>query len=138
MVEFQFDNDDVQAKLKEFLDNGMYQALGQGLNKAALIIESKAKQNCPVNDGQLRQSISHDVDEREGIAIIGSNTEYAPYVEVGTGIYSSEGNGRKTPWQYQNADGEWIKTSGMKPQPFLQPAADSSTDEILRTFEGLI
>ena len=44
--------------------------------------ETYAKQETPVDTGRLRNSISHAVD---GEAVyIGSNVEYAPYVELGT------------------------------------------------------
>ena len=44
--------------------------------------ETYAKQETPVDTGRLRNSISHTVD---GEAVyIGSNVEYAPYVELGT------------------------------------------------------
>ena len=44
--------------------------------------ETYAKKATPVRTGRLRNSISHAVD---GEAVyIGSNVEYAPYVELGT------------------------------------------------------
>ena len=44
--------------------------------------ETYAKNATPVDTGRLRNSISHAVD---GEAVyIGSNVEYAPYVELGT------------------------------------------------------
>ncbi len=42
-------------------------------------------QATPVNTGRLRQSIA--VEEVEDGFIIGTNMDYAPYLEVGTGIY---------------------------------------------------
>ena len=44
--------------------------------------ETYAKQETPVCTGRLRNSISHSVDGEA--AYIGSNVEYAPYVELGT------------------------------------------------------
>ena len=44
--------------------------------------ETYAKQETPVDTGRLRNSISHTVDGEA--AYIGSNVEYAPYVELGT------------------------------------------------------
>lgn len=43
--------------------------------------EAYAKEECPVDTGRLRNSISHDVDEERKIAYIGTNVEYAPAVE---------------------------------------------------------
>lgn len=44
--------------------------------------ESHAKEYCPVDTGRLRNSISNTHDEDS--AYIGTNVEYAAYVELGT------------------------------------------------------
>jgi HK97 gp10 family phage protein len=90
------------------------------------LAEGYAVALCPVATSNLKQSISHDSDEET--AIVGTNVEYAPYVEYGTGIYA-EGGGRSTPWRYKDKDGNWHTTSGQKPQPFLRPAIADHTDE---------
>ena len=97
-------------------------ALLRGLEKVGLVAEGYAKKLCPVDTGNLRNSITHMIDEQEPAAIIGTNNEYAAYVELGTGIYA-EGGGRPTPWVYQDAKGNWHYTRGNKAQPFLKPAA---------------
>lgn len=138
MVELTFDNEELSKRLQEFIDKGLYDALKTGLTRACIEIEDEAKRNCPTGDGQLRQSITHDViaTKENVVGIVGSNVEYAPYVEVGTGIYNA--TGRKTPWSYQDARGIWHTTRGMKARPYLQPAADSKQQEILNAFEGLV
>ncbi len=45
--------------------------------------ETYAKNLCPVRTGRLRNSISHKVVD-ENTAVIGTNVEYAPFVELGT------------------------------------------------------
>lgn len=118
------------------LENELPNLLEKALEKACLIVENSAKQNCPVDSGQLRQSIKHEVDGLTGE--IGTNVEYAPYIEIGTGIYSTQGNGRQTPWKYQDAKGQWHTTKGMKAQPFLKPALESNFGQIARCFEELL
>lgn len=98
-------------------------ALLRGLEKIGLVAEGYAKKLCPVDTGNLRNSITHVVDEQEPAAIIGTDNEYAAYVELGTGIYAEGGGGRPTPWVYQDANGNWHYTRGNKAQPFLKPAA---------------
>lgn len=98
-------------------------ALLRGLEKIGLVAEGYAKKLCPVDTGNLRNSITHVVDEQEPAAIIGTDNEYAAYVELGTGIYAEGGGGRPTPWVYQDAKGNWHYTRGNKAQPFLKPAA---------------
>jgi phage gpG-like protein len=68
------------------------------MKKACLLVENDAKRNCPVDTGRLRQSITHRIEGSTGI--VGTNVEYAPYVEYGTGKHALGGNGRKTPWAY--------------------------------------
>lgn len=75
--------------------DGIESAIGVALEKIGLMAEGYAKKKCPVDTGNLRNSITHQVD---GDAVyIGTNIEYAPYVELGT--------------------------SRQKAQPFLRPAA---------------
>lgn len=97
-------------------------ALLRGLEKCGLVGEGYAKKLCAVDTGNLRNSITHAVDEAEPAAYIGTNSEYGPYVELGTGIYAEGGGGRPTPWVYQDAKGNWHYTHGNKAQPFLKPA----------------
>ncbi len=85
----------VLDNLEHFINEGLPEVLEQGLTKACLIVEGEAKKKAPARDGQLRQSITHEVDKESSTGYIGSNLEYAPYVEIGTGIYSSEGTGRQ-------------------------------------------
>ncbi len=95
-------------------------ACTKALEMCGLTAEGYAKLACPVDTGALRNSISHVVDESNKVCYIGSNMEYAPYVELGTGQYYS--GGRKTPWVYQDGKGNWHYTRGQRAQPFLKPA----------------
>ena len=105
----------------------------RALTKSCLMVEAQAKVNCPVDDGQLRQSIGSEV--KDNIGAIGTNVEYAPYVHQGTGIYAVNGDGRKTRWKYQDAKGEWHSTIGQQPNPFLERALDANVEEIIDTFK---
>lgn len=75
-------------------------ALSNQIERALIAIgitaESHAKDLCPVDTGRLRNSITHAVEMGEQAVYIGTNVEYAGYVELGT--------------------------SRMKPQPYLKPA----------------
>ena len=59
-------------------------ALLRGLETCGLVAEGYAKKLAPVDTGNLRNSITHTVDEDEPAAYIGSNVEYASYVCLGT------------------------------------------------------
>ena len=95
-------------------------ALLRGLEKCGLVAEGYAKKLCPVDTGNLRNSITRQVDTGTQTVYIGSNLEYAPYVELGTGKYYP--GGRPTPWVYQDAHGNWHYTHGNRAQPYLKPA----------------
>ena len=53
-----------------------------GLEAIGLVAEGHAKKETPVDTGRLRNSISHATDDEA--AYIGTNVEYAPYVELGS------------------------------------------------------
>lgn len=54
------------------------------LEALGLQAEGYAKLKCPVDTGRLRNSITHATVKREKAVYIGTNVEYAPYVEMGT------------------------------------------------------
>ena len=130
------DGSEVIIQLDNISSNILPDAIRKALEQSCLIVEGDAKTKCPVDSGQLRQSINHKVEDNAGW--VSTNVEYAPYVEIGTGIYSSEGGGRQTSWVYQDAKGEWHRTSGSKPQPFMKPALEQNTSKIIDQFRGLI
>jgi len=86
--------------------------LDSNMAKATAIVERQAKEDCPVDTGRLRSSITGK-QEREGdkiIGIVGTNVEYAPHVEYGTA---------KTP-----------------AQPFLFPALEKKKNEIMELLKS--
>lgn len=62
-------------------------ACQRALEKCGLVGEGYAKKLCPVGTGNLHNSITHTVSDGEKAAYIGTNSEYATYVEMGTGVY---------------------------------------------------
>lgn len=55
-------------------------ALLRGLEKIGLVAEGYAKKLCPVDTGNLRNSITNVVDEGGDAVYIGTNSEYGAYV----------------------------------------------------------
>lgn len=102
-------------------------ALARGLEKCGLVAEGYAKKQCPVDTGTLRNSITHTVDTNEKTVYIGTNSEYATYVEMGTGEYYPEG--RPKPWSYQDENGNWHTTAGQRAQPYLKPAVADHAEQ---------
>jgi HK97 gp10 family phage protein len=107
-----------------FIDNSkLFQeafeaACKRALERCGMQAEGYAKDLTPVDTGNLRNSITHKVVENE--VYIGTNNEYAAYVELGTGKYAE--GGRKDPWVYQDEEGRWHHTDGQRAQPYLKPA----------------
>lgn len=72
------------------------------IQKGCFAIEADAKDVCPVDTGNLRASIHTEIEPLKGE--VGTNVEYATYVECGT--------------RYQDA------------QPYLEPAYLKNKDKI--------
>ena len=75
-IQFTDNSKEVSEKIKK--------ALLRGLETCGLVAEGYAKKLAPVDTGNMRNSITHDVDEEEPAAYVGTNVEYAPYQELGT------------------------------------------------------
>lgn len=105
------------------------------LEVAGKFVEDSAKLLVAVDTGNLKGSIHHKVDEQELSCIIGTNVEYAPYVEFGTGEFAENGLGRKGGWFYVDEKGNKHFTFGNKPQPFLRPALFENKGTIKKILE---
>lgn len=65
---------------KEFLDD-LARKIPIALEAVGMTAETHAKKETPVDTGRLRNSIAHAVEGNS--AYIGTNVEYAPYIELG-------------------------------------------------------
>lgn len=74
---------------KEFIE-AKDKAIAAALEAIGLTAEGYAKNECPVDTGRLRNSISHTADGDS--AYIGTNVEYAAAVEYGDGKNFTTGN----------------------------------------------
>lgn len=110
--------------------------IDMGLGKACAIVEASAKQKAPKGDGDLRRSITSKIDDYKGIVY--TPLEYAPYVEYGTGLFAENGGRKDVPWCYQDEEGEWHTTSGMKPHPYMRPALEENRENIVKILKEAI
>ena len=107
------------------------EATENALTAIGFTTERYAKEKTPVDLGRLRNSMTHVVQDNS--VYVGTNVEYAPYVELGTGIYASDGNGRKDPWvYYDEKTGKFRLTRGPKPHHMIRRAVTEHTDEYRR------
>jgi len=79
------------------------------LETAIKVVEGEAKLQSPYQTGTLRNSITGRVEGEQGI--VGTNVEYAPYMEYGTKF--------------------------TKAQPFLRPALDNNKKNLLNLFSKI-
>lgn len=124
-IELHDRSDEVLAALQE--------AAERALEKCGLVAEGYAKRLVPVDTGNLRNSITHKVDPAEPAVYIGTDSEYAAYVELGTGEHCP--GGRPTPWKYQDANGNWHWTKGNPASPYLKPAVADHTGQYRKIIE---
>lgn len=106
----------------------------RALHAAGLIVQKNVILNIDklgiVDTGRLKGSYGFKVDMKRLAVDNGTNVEYAPYHEFGTGIFAENGTGRTKRWSYQRADGTWVSTKGMAARPHLRPAYTEHVREI--------
>lgn len=91
------------------VESAIDQAKARALEIMGGKAETYAKQLCPVDTGRLRNSITHEQYDTD-TEIVGTNVEYAPFVELGT--------------------------RRQKAQPYLRPAAENHADEYRAVWQG--
>lgn len=101
-IELHINDQEVLSRIDSILE--------QKLKEACVLVMDGAKQDCPVDTGRLQGSITYAVEGNEGI--VGSNVEYAPYVEAGA--------------------------RGRAGKHFLQNAGDRNREQILNLFRGCV
>lgn len=109
----------------------------RALEECGLVGEGYAKRLCEGfknPTGNLRNSITHQVVSSENAVYIGTDVEYAIYVELGTGKYYP--GGRQDPWVYQDAHGNWHMTHGQRAQPYLKPAVADHAQQYKQIIEN--
>lgn len=100
-----------ESHLGEFQD-ALESQIEQALSSIGLTAETYAKAACPVDTGRLRNSIAHEVETGGKSVVIGTNVEYAAYVELGT--------------------------SRMGARPYLKPAAENHSGEYRQIVESAL
>lgn len=115
----------------------------KALRQACVYVEKKAKEKAPYKTGELRDSITSNVEDMVGE--VGTNLEYAVYIHEGTGLWAFRGAGREAteehpiPWVYTPDDGETFYTTyGQEANPFLEQALDESKPQIQQIFDKVI
>ena len=100
-------------------EEGLEKAMKQGVQE----VRKEAVLMCPVDEGNLRKSISTTV-EKEGTTVTGvvyTNNDHAAHVEFGTGQRGAES---PSPPKAPLESGYRVDWPGMAAQPYLFPASE--------------
>lgn len=120
---------------RSLVESEFSSAVNSMLNELGEAATKHAKDNCPVDTGYMKRQLKHKRQDENSEIVGTANVDYSVYVELGTGIYAENGNGRKTPWRYQDKNGEWHTTRGQRPQPFIRPAIENHLNEYKKIIE---
>lgn len=132
---------DVESHVDEALASAD-SAIDKALEIIGIKAEKYAKARCPVGTvestgikgyrgGTLRNSITHTVNDNT--LSVGTNVEYAPYVELGTGPYFQA----PPSWEQFNAPkGKGVGRGYVRPRPYLKPAIADHIEEYKSVIEN--
>lgn len=108
-MKIEVDDREILEKFKQ-IANDVPKAAEDMIANVGAVALTEARNNVPVDTGALKGSITLEVEGGDNpVATVGSNLEYAPYVEYGTSSHT--------------------------PQPFMEPAkkiAESKMSEIMK------
>lgn len=109
-----------------------------GIRRAASLVTRDAKLIVPVDSGRLKSSITPDVrvKGKTVIGVVGSNKNYAPYVELGTKPHWPPLDALKV-WAARHGTTAYVVARGIakkgtKPYKYLQGAYDKNKDTIVK------
>lgn len=119
---------------------------GKALKAIGLFVEAEAKLRAPVGQyvedlvgGNLRSSIGHKVDKSRNVVHIGTDAEYAVYVEKGTAPHLIMPKvASMLSWVDKTGKrifAHMVKHPGTKAQPFLTPAVEDNINKIQQTVQ---
>lgn len=126
------------------VSNAVEKALMRAAEEIGGSAEGHAKELCPVDTGNLRNSISHSVENNfsnemsdpgdigeagEITVIIGTNVEYAAYVELGH---------NQEPGRYVPAIGKRLVADHVAAKPFIRPAMENFVQEYKQIIETTV
>jgi HK97 gp10 family phage protein len=120
--------DDLKTSMQNIADSDA--VMEKSIRKWTEYVRGEAVDLCPVDTGELQQSIHASVEKYpEPTGIVYTNKEYAPYVEFGTGRRGAATRDRTSP-EVNVAYSTHI--NGQEAQPFLYPALNNNRDRIMR------
>lgn len=114
------------------LRNSITHALSGCATAISTYRADRAKGNNPIKTGEYSGIAPEETETSKLMVYIGTNVEYAPYIELGTGNQTS--GGRPTKWTYKDDKGTHM-TGGRPAKPFLKPAVQNHKDQCRQILE---
>lgn len=146
-MEVKVDGLDKLLKKLDKLGGNIPKSTQKALKRAGAVIEAGAKNHCPVDTGQLRESIHTQTVDENAVAV-GTNVEHGIFVEFGTGPKGDPAipHTTKEYWRYKDAEGNWHTSHGQPPQPFMRTgfaegkdkAVDAAKESLEEDVKGLL
>lgn len=160
--------DGLMQKYGKLAERAANEAMERAVGASVKMVQGEAKLLCPVDHGELRQSIKIrvEVEEDRTVGIVYTNEPYAQYVEFGTGpkgeadhagispevtpaysqspwwIHESQidaETAEKYHWFYTDTpDGRFYQCSGQAAQPFMYPALKNNEDRAVRNIRNYL
>lgn len=134
------------------LPAGITKEVAKQVKRDGKVVQVSAKLLCPVQSGELRQSIKEKTELLEDGAVrstVFTNKKHAAYVELGTGPIGQEHHEGISPevnpaysqkgWSYYDAElDEFIHTRGQPAQPYLYPALKNYEKTVTKNIKSAI
>lgn len=127
------------------LGGNVEETLYNSIAKQTKFIQGEAKELCPVDTGDLRNSIKANTikNKNEIVGTVSTNSDHAAFVEFGTGKVGERTNTntkvnvsyKQDKWLANIPDvgPRWIE--GQPAQPYLYPALKNNEDKILENIK---
>ncbi len=131
-------------KLNE-LGGNVEETLYASVGKQTMLVQGEAKELCPVDTGDLRNSIKANTKKNKNriVGTVSTNSDHAPYVEFGTGKVGERTN-KNTKIDVSYKQDKWLANipdvgprwvEGQPAQPYLYPALKNNEDKILKNIK---
>jgi len=128
--------EEVQRKMEQVVRDLGGAPVVNAMRDCTLKVQRDAKILAPVDTGRLRASIFPEVRTHTEVieGVVGSNVTYAPYQELGTGIYAGPEASFAGSFAVMGALGA---KGGIRPRRFLARALERNREFIKHTWEGI-
>jgi HK97 gp10 family phage protein len=138
ILEVKVDGLNKLLKKLDKLGGSIPQSTQKALLKGGAVFEQAAKNLCPVDTGQLRESIHTEAKQIDKVTT-GTICDHALPVEFGTGPKGDPevAHTTKEYWRYKDANG-WHTSHGQPPQPFMRPAFSQNKDKAVEAVKDSI